>query len=132
MIQLEGLAGITPSVFFLLLRYLLPFCALLLFRSDCSGSLLLTILFLVWYRVGKWGGLFLNFCRIGSEEGRFSGLFEIDGSREPAGRSAVFDGHEGHSGAVKTAKSSAIFLRVGMWFIHTPTQNFAPQGRGYF
>lgn len=60
MIQLEGLAGITPSVFFLL-RYLLPFCSLLLFRSDCSGSLLLTILFLILYGVEKWGGLFFDF-----------------------------------------------------------------------
>lgn len=60
MIQLEGLAGITRQSF-LLLRYLLPFCALLLFRSDCSGALLLTILFLILYGVEKWGGLFFDF-----------------------------------------------------------------------
>lgn len=123
MIQLEGLAGITPSVFFYCSGTCCRFALFPAVSSDYSVSLLLTILFLVLYRIGKWGGLFLNFCRIGSEGRRFSGLFGIDGSREPAGRSAVFDGHEGHSGAVKTAKSSAVFLGVGMWFIHTLTQN---------
>lgn len=98
MIQLEGLAGIPRQSFFIALVMAAVLLFFLLFRSDCSVSLLLTILFLVWYRVGKWGGLFLIFCRIGSEGRRFSGLFGIDGSREPAGRSAVFDGHEGHSG----------------------------------
>lgn len=66
------------------------------------------------------------FCRIGSEERRFSGLFGIDGSREPAGRSAVLDGHEGRSGVIKTDFADFIFLEGVMWSLHTPTENLRP------
>ncbi|RHV20495.1 hypothetical protein DXB71_17710 [Blautia sp. OM05-6] len=58
MIQLERLAGITPSVFFYCSGNGCRFALFPAVSSDYSVSLLLTILFLVWYRIGKWGGLF--------------------------------------------------------------------------
>lgn len=71
MIQLEGLAGNSRQSFFYCSGTCCRFALFPAVSSDYSVSLLLTILFLVWYRVGKWGGLFLIFCRIGSEGRRF-------------------------------------------------------------
>ncbi|MGN8734918.1 hypothetical protein ACTNEY_15125 [Fusicatenibacter saccharivorans] len=91
MIQLEGLAGNSRQSFFYCSGTCCRFALFPAVSSDYSVSLLLTILFLVWYRVGKWGGLFFDFLPDRIRRKAISGLFGIDGSREPAGRSAVFD-----------------------------------------
>lgn len=61
MIQLEGLAGNSPSVFFYCSGDGCRFALFPAVSSDYSVSLLLTILFLVLYGVEKWGGLFFDF-----------------------------------------------------------------------
>lgn len=61
MIQLEGLAGIPRQSFFYCSGDGCRFALFPAVSSDYSVSLLLTILFLVLYRIGKWGGLFFEF-----------------------------------------------------------------------